>query len=437
MKVSFYTLGCKVNQHETGSMQQLFINEGYTLAADGEQADVYVVNSCTVTAGGDKKSRQWLRRCKRENPFAITVLTGCLPQAFPQLADEIAEADVVTGSSARHDILRAIQQFREQGRRVVTIAEYTNEDLFEELPAAHFEGHTRAFVKVEDGCNRFCAYCIIPYARGRVRSRNEKSILREIEALAAEGYREVVITGINLCCYGQDTGTNLAELVEKAAAIQGIQRIRLGSLEPDLLPEETLLRLAAVKSLCPQFHLSLQSGCDKTLARMGRTYTSANYAALLAHLRELFFEPEFTTDIIVGFPGESEADFCESMAFVKSCGFLKVHVFSYSPRPGTAAAEFNEQIPEQVKQRRHAALTDAAEIMRISTINTRQGLPQEILLEKPLSQNLFTGYTRGYIPVAVKAHDAKQGDIVNALLGAYNGARCRCETTRNGEENAK
>lgn len=427
MKVSFYTLGCKVNQHETGAMQQLFLNAGYTLASEGEAADVYVVNSCTVTAGGDRKSRQWLRRCKRANPAAVTVLTGCMPQAFPQLGAQTMEADIVTGAKGRAHILEDIEAFRQKGERVVDIQPHHTGDLFEELPAQQFENHTRAFVKIEDGCNRFCAYCIIPYARGRVRSRSEESILQELAALSKNGYHEVVLSGINLSCYGNDTGTDLADIVEKAALIPGIRRIRLGSLEPDLLSGETLRRLAAVPQLCPQFHLSLQSGSNATLKRMNRHYTTAFYAELLCKMRGLFPGAQFTTDVIVGFPGESEEEFEESLSFVKSCRFLKVHVFSYSPRTGTAAASFEGQLSEEVKQRRHKQLAADADAVREEVIRSSEGFTEEVLLEKPLSQNLFTGYTKNYIPVAVLAEGCTQGDIIKVTLGRFDGARCRCE----------
>ena len=327
MRVPFYTLGCKVNQTETGALAQLFEENGYTVVPGGEAADVYVVNSCTVTNFGDQKSRKWLRRAKRENPGAVTVLTGCYPQAFPQEAAAIAEADVVTGSGNRRAILRDVQRVLDgEAERVVDIRPHEKGERFEELPMDKFAEHTRAFVKVEDGCNRQCAYCVIPRARGPVRSRSEQSILQELHRLAAAGYKEIVLTAISLPSYGADTGTSLVELVEKAAAVPGVERLRLGSLDPDMLHEDDIRRLAKVKKLCPQFHLSLQSGCDKTLRAMRRPYTTAQYAAIAARLREAF-GPEnvsFTTDVIVGFPGETEEDFAQSMAFVTAQRFLKV-----------------------------------------------------------------------------------------------------------------
>lgn len=426
MRISFYTLGCKVNQHETGALAKLFCDNGYTLAAPGEEADVYVVNSCTVTAGGDKKSRQWLRRARRENPGAVTVLAGCYPQAFPEEAAGVVEADVVVGNTDRMGLLQAVQTALQTGERVVDIRPHTRGEAFEELPIARPLGHTRAFLKVQDGCHRQCAYCVIPRARGPVRSRARQKVLEELRALAANGYREVVFSGINLPSYGLDTGDDLAGLVEAAAGIGGIRRIRLSSLEPDLLPPDTIARLAAVNALCPQFHLSLQSGCTATLRRMRRVYTAEEYAAVCAALRTAFGgHLSLTTDVIVGFPGETEAEFAESLAFVQAMRFLKVHVFPYSPRPGTPAANFPDQIPEPEKARRVHAMQSAADAVRAELIRGMAGEEAEVLLETPLSGTLFTGYTRRYVPVAVHAPGCQPGQIVRAALGEWDGERCR------------
>lgn len=286
------------------------------------------------------------------------------------------------------------------------------------------EGHTRAFMKIEDGCNRRCAYCVIPRARGSVRSRAEESILGELAALAKGGYAEVVFSGINLSSYGRDTGTDLAEIVEKAAQVPGIRRIRLGSLEPDLMTEEMIARMAHVPALCPQFHLSLQSGCDATLRRMRRIYDTAGYRAVVEKLRAAFPGASFTTDIIVGFPGETEADFEESAAFVREIGFLKVHVFSFSRRAGTPAYDMPDQIDEAEKARRSHRLQAEADAVRARVIAGMEGRPVEVLLEKPVNNTLFTGYTREYVPVLLKAPGHRQGGIVHAVLGAFDGTRC-------------
>ena len=428
MRVTFYTLGCKVNQNETGAMEQLFEANGYTVVPNDEPADVYVVNSCTVTNFGDQKSRKWLRRAKRENPGAVTVLTGCYPQAFPEEAAAITEADVVTGSGSRHAVLTDVQKvLNGDAERVVDIRPHEKGEQFEELPMNKFADHTRAFVKVEDGCNRRCAYCVIPRARGPVRSRDEQSILQELRRLADAGYKEVVLTAISLPSYGTDTGTSLVELIEKAAAVPGIERLRLGSLDPDMLHDEDIRRMAAVKKLCPQFHLSLQSGCDKTLRAMRRPYTTAVFADIAAKLRAAFGAENvsFTTDVIVGFPGETEEDFKASMDFVLSQKFLKVHVFPYSRREGTPAYDFADQLPEHEKEARSRRMTEAVEAMRAELVAGMQGRSAEVLLETPLSATLFTGYTKQYLPVLVNAAGHASGDIVRVALGEWDGKRCR------------
>lgn len=431
MRAAFYTLGCKVNQNETGALMRMFEQNGYTIAADGEEADVYVVNSCTVTAGGDKKSRQWLRRAKRENPGAVTVLTGCYPQAFPEEAAADAEADVITGSAARSSILRCIRQHLDTGEQVVCITPHERGEAFEELPVEKFEGHTRAFIKIEDGCDRQCAYCVIPRARGPVRSRAETSILQEIRRLTGAGYKEIVLTAISLPSYGTDTGSSLVELVEKAAAVPGVERLRLGSLDPDMLCDEDIARLAQVSKLCPQFHLSLQSGCDKTLRAMRRPYTTAQYAAIVEKLRAAFGEAlSLTTDVIVGFPGETEEDFAASLAFVTGQRFLKVHVFPYSRREGTPAYDYPAQVPEHEKENRSHRMTAAVEAVRAEEASRMEGRRADVLLETPLSATLFTGYTRQYLPVLVSAPGCKTGDIVPVTLGAWDGRRCRAEYAR-------
>ena len=430
MRVTFYTLGCKVNQNETGALAQLFEENGYTVVSYEEGADVYIVNSCTVTNFGDQKSRKWLRRAKRENPGAVTVLTGCYPQAFPEEAAKITEADVVTGSGNRHAILADVQKVLDgEQTRVVDIRPHEKGEQFEELPMDKFAEHTRAFVKVEDGCNRRCAYCVIPRARGPVRSRDEASVLEELRRLAEAGYKEVVLTAISLPSYGTDSGTSLVDLIEKAAEVPGIERIRLGSLDPDMLHAEDIRRMAAVKKLCPQFHLSLQSGCDKTLRTMRRPYTTAQYADIAAQLRQAFGAENvsFTTDVIVGFPGETEEDFEASMDFVTGMRFLKVHVFPYSRREGTAAFDFPDQLPEHEKEARSHRMTAAVEEVRAAEVAAMQGRTASVLLETPLSNTLFTGYTKQYLPVLVSAPGHKTGDIVEVVLGAWDSKRCRAE----------
>ena len=427
MRVCFYTLGCKVNLNETGALEQMFRGAGFTIVPEGEEADVFVVNSCTVTNFGDQKSRKWLRRAKRENPGAVTVLTGCYPQAFPEEAANFLEADLVCGNGDRKAILDNVRKLLDGHERIVAVTPHKRGELFEELPVERFETHTRAFIKVEDGCNRQCAYCVIPRARGPVRSRAEASILNELRQLAASGYREVVLSAISLPSYGLDTGTNLVELVEKCAQVEGIKRIRLGSLDPDMLTPEFIARLAAVDKLCPQFHLSLQSGCTATLRRMRRVYTAEQYAQVVADIRAAYGDlpVSFTTDCICGFPGETVEDFEESCAFLKQIGFLKVHVFPYSRRSGTPAYDFPDQVHEREKQERSRTMNALAEELRRDVLTTYEGMEDEVLLETALSETLFTGYTRLYVPVVVSAPGRKSGEIVRVRLGSYDGERVR------------
>ena len=429
MRVCFYTLGCKVNLNETGALEQMFRSNGFTIVQEGEPADVFVVNSCTVTNFGDQKSRKWLRRAKRENPGAVTVLTGCYPQAFPEEAAQFLEADLVCGNGDRKAILDNVLKLLDGHERIVAITPHQRGEQFEELPVERFETHTRAFIKVEDGCNRQCAYCVIPRARGPVRSRSEESILAELRQLAASGYREVVLSAISLPSYGLDTGTDLVELVEKCAEVEGIERIRLGSLDPDMLTPESITRLAAVDKLCPQYHLSLQSGCSATLRRMRRVYTAEQYAEVVSQLRAAHGgrPVSFTTDCICGFPGETEADFRESCDFLKQIGFLKVHVFPYSRRSGTPAYDFPNQVHEREKQARSREMNAIAEDIRREVLAAYEGSEDDVLLETPLSGTLFTGYTRLYIPVVVSAPGRKSGEIVHVRLGRYDGERVRAE----------
>ena len=427
MRVCFYTLGCKVNLNETGALEQMFRSNGFTIVQEGEPADVFVVNSCTVTNFGDQKSRKWLRRAKRENPGAVTVLTGCYPQAFPEEAAQFLEADLVCGNGDRKAILDNVLKLLDGHERIVAITPHQRGEQFEELPVERFETHTRAFIKVEDGCNRQCAYCVIPRARGPVRSRAESSILAELRQLAAAGYREVVLSAISLPSYGLDTGTNLVELVEKCAQVEGIERIRLGSLDPDMLTPEFITRLAAVDKLCPQFHLSLQSGCTATLRRMRRVYSAEQYAQVVDQIRAAYGSRpvSFTTDCICGFPGETPEDFAESCDFLKKIGFLKVHVFPYSRRSGTPAYDFPDQVHEREKQARSREMNALAEQVRCEVLAAHEGTEDDVLLETPLSGTLFTGYTRLYIPVVVFAPGRKSGEIVHVRLGPYDGERVR------------
>ncbi|MEA5050087.1 MAG: tRNA (N(6)-L-threonylcarbamoyladenosine(37)-C(2))-methylthiotransferase MtaB [Oscillospiraceae bacterium] len=415
MNVFFYTFGCKVNSFESAAMAGMLRARGYAPAESEADADVVVVNSCTVTANTDRKVRQYLRRVRRENPNAVTVLTGCYASAFPDEAAAMEDADIVTGAADRRALADLLDDYFASRRRVVSVADPACA-AFEPLFAPELDGHTRAFLKIEDGCERYCTYCIIPYARGRVRSMEPDELARQVRALADNGYREIVLSGINLSAYGKGTPNDLADAVRIACAPDGVERVRLGSLEPDLLPDALLARLAAEPKLCPQFHLSLQSGCDATLRRMNRHYTAAQYAAVAGRLRALFPRATFTTDVIVGFPGETEGDFADSLAFVRDFGFLKVHVFPYSVRPGTAAARMDGKVPRAEKERRSRAMVAAAAAGRAAVLRSFLGQDVRVILEQPVGGGVFDGYTDEYLPARVSGAGLRGGGIARGTV---------------------
>ena len=418
MKAVFVTLGCKVNQYETQVLEEKFAKAGIALAKEGEKADLCIVNSCTVTASGDKKTRQMLRRLKRQYPDAVMVLTGCYPQAFPQEASELEEADIVTGSTNRSGLLDLVQAYLQTPQRMVQIIPHQKGEAFEKMTATHFSERTRAFVKIQDGCDRYCAYCIIPYARGPVRSKPLSDITAELGQLAAQGYQEVVLVGINLPCYGKDLGLRLIDAVEAACQVEGIRRIRLGSLEPELLTAEDLKRLAAQPKFCPQFHLSLQSGCDRTLKAMNRHYDSAEYRRIVQDIRKAFENPSITTDIMVGFPGETEEDFRQSADFAKEIGLAKAHVFAYSVRPGTRAASMPDQVSQREKEQRSSRLIEVTNATRQAFLQAQVGREEEVLFETTQTPYGIEGYTPNYTPVCVEAHEDIRGQIRRVRITA-------------------
>ena len=428
MKVCFFTLGCKVNQQETAAMINIFSQHGWEIATDREISDVYIVNSCTVTLSGDKKSIQWIRRAKKQNPDAVVVLCGCMPQAFPDKAIAVEEANIIIGSKGKGQVFDLVQQYMNEKQRIVDIKPHGENDAFEEMAEGEDTMHTRAFLKIQDGCNRSCAYCIIPKARGRVRSRSVESIVAQAHKLADLGHKEIVLTGVNISCYGQDIGINVCDVIEAVAEIENIHRLRFGSLELDLFTDEMLVRMSKVKKFCPHFHLSLQSGCDKTLKAMNRMYDTKLYTDMMNRLRELFDRPVFTTDIIVGFPGESEADFIESVNFVQKCEFLKVHTFTFSPRKGTVAYEMTDQIPNDIKSERNRTMTFKSEQTKNRVMESFLGFEDTALLEQQLADGDWTAYTSRYIPVIVKnSGHLAGGDIVNVRLTAVDGQRMTAE----------
>ena len=366
MKIGFYTLGCKVNQYETQALEQLFTQRGHTLVSFENEADVYIINTCTVTAVSDKKSRQIIRRARKTAPNAVIAVCGCYPQTHPEDMDALG-VDLISGTGDRLGFVELTEQtFRE--RNPINVLDDAMKRLdFEVLPAGGLEGRTRAMLKVEDGCVNFCSYCIIPYARGRIRSLPLGRAEEQTKALVQQGYREIVLTGIEISSWGQDlrNGSYLIDLIETVCAAAPDCRIRLGSLEPRTITEEFCLRSAKLSNLCPHFHLSMQSGCDSVLSRMNRKYDTARYYESVTLLRRHFDRPAITTDLIVGFPGETEEEFGQTLDFIRACAFAAMHVFPYSKRPGTPAANMPGQVPNAVKEERaHRAAGVAARMER-------------------------------------------------------------------------
>lgn len=421
MKAAFYTLGCKVNQYESQAMAQSLENRGFIITDHSDEADVYIINSCTVTAESDRKTRQAVRRFKKLHPESIVVLTGCMPQAFPEISGNLDEADIVIGNKSNRFLFDYINQYINNSGRIVAVDEHKTGDAFAGDGISDFRERTRASVKIEDGCNRFCSYCIIPYARGRVRSKPLEELKNEISSLEKKGFSEIVLVGINLSAYGMGYEYNIVDAVQLAASFEGIKRVRLGSLEPDHITDEIISGLAEIPEFCPQFHISLQSGCDSTLKRMNRHYNSSEYFELCQKLRNAFKDTTITTDIMVGFPGETEEDFNSSLEFAEKIGFEKVHVFPYSIRPGTPAAKMQNQIEKSEKERRAAKMSEACDKIRNDFLNAQIGKTLEILIEE-YHDGFSQGYTANYTPVKIPCENAH--GIVKAEIIDVDGDCC-------------
>ena len=423
MKVCFFTLGCKVNQQETAAMINIFKKAGYEVVQGDAAADVYVVNSCTVTLNGDRKSIQWIRRARRQNPEAVIALCGCMPQAFPLKAIDVEEADIIIGSKGKGEILNLVNQFKENKERHIDIVPHSERDKFEELASETDALHTRAFLKIQDGCNRECAYCIIPKARGRVRSRPVDSIVAEAKKMAAAGHKEIVLTGVNISCYGQDLGNNVCDAIEAVAEIEDVKRVRLGSLELDLFTDEMLVRMSKVKKFCPHFHLSLQSGSDKTLKNMNRLYDTQLYTDMMNRLRELFDKPSFTTDIIVGFPGETYEDFKETLSLVKEVEFSSLFTFIYSPRNNTPAALMPDPISREEKGKWFDELLRVQEEIAEKNKENYIGKTFRVLCDgKTDTDGFMKGHTNGTVSVEFEADESYLGKFVDVRIDSYKNA---------------
>lgn len=426
MKAAFYTLGCKVNQSESEYMAELLSKAGFEIVSPNEEADYYIVNSCTVTATADQKTRQNIRKFKRRHPDSVVILTGCMPQAFPQAAAELEQADIVFGNKNDGDILDLINKYNLEHSRIVNIEQHETGDEFRQCSITKFNERVRAFVKIEDGCDRFCSYCIIPKSRGRVRSKKPEQLKEDIKVLAENGIKEIVLVGINLSAYGKGEDFNIVDAVKICAETEGILRVRLGSLEPDHITDEIITELAQIEKFCPQFHISLQSGCDKTLKDMNRHYTAAEYCDLCNKLRNAFDDTSLTTDVMVGFNEESDKDFNESLNFVKKIKFEKVHVFPYSERTGTAASRKGDSVSKQEKERRASVMAEAAEKIRDEYFNSHIGKTVNVLFENETAPETFRGYTKNYIPVEIKCGKNIKGLEVNCTIESVDTANDIC-----------
>lgn len=420
MKAALHNLGCKVNAYETEAMQQILEEAGYEIVPFSEYADVYVINTCSVTNMADRKSRQMLHRAKKQNPDAIVVGAGCYVQTKEAQALVDESIDIVIGNNKKHELVPLLREYEASHRKMACVADINHEkQAYEELSLSRTAEHTRAFIKVQDGCNQFCTYCIIPFARGRVRSRELPDVLQEIRTLAKSGYREVVLTGIHLSSYGVDNGESLLHLIEAVHELEGIERIRLGSLEPRIVTDTFAKRLSELPKICPHFHLSLQSGCDTVLSRMNRRYDTAEYEVGCALLRRYFEHPAITTDVIVGFPGETDEEFETTERYLERIHFYEMHIFQYSRREGTKAAAMPDQVPEAVKKERSEKLLALGHRMSEEFRRYYLGRQVTALLEEEFlydGKRYYTGYTKEYVKVAVETKKDLSNTFVTGTL---------------------
>ena len=422
-KAAFHNLGCKVNSYETEAMQQLLEDAGYEIVPFREGADVYIINTCSVTNVADRKSRQMLHRAKKMNPSAAVVAVGCYVQAAGAELKKDEAVDLIVGNNQKKDLVQILDDYFADHENSGEILDIGHSQEYEELHIRRIADHTRAFIKVQDGCNQFCSYCIIPYTRGRVRSRRPEDIEHEVRGIAEAGYKEIVLTGIHLSSYGVDfkdeQKENLLTLIKRLDQIPGIERLRLGSLEPRIVTREFAKELARLRTICPHFHLSLQSGCDATLKRMNRRYNAAEYQACCEILREEFDNPAITTDVIVGFPGETEEEFAETERFLKATHFYEMHIFKYSRRAGTRAADMPDQVPEGIKSVRSDILLALEKQQSLEYRGRFLGTEEEILLEEPIEidgTKYMMGHTRQYVKGAVPYEEGLKNKTVKGIF---------------------
>lgn len=433
-KAALHNLGCKVNGYETEAMQRLLEEDGYEIVPFHEKADVYVINTCTVTNMADRKSRQMLHRARKLNPDAVIVAAGCYVQAQEAKGQEIEGIDILIGNNQKKNLLKLLKAHLDK-QEVKDVIDINHTDEFEELYIDSAGEHTRAYIKVQDGCNQFCTYCIIPHVRGRIRSRNPEEIVKEVKRLAEAGYKEVILTGIHVSSYGMDfidskmnfdkwvemdgEKKDLLYLIQRIHEVEGIKRIRLSSLEPRIITETFAKGIAALPKICPHFHLSMQSGCDETLKRMNRHYTSAEYYEKCMILRKYFEHPAITTDVIVGFPGETAEEFETTRQFIDKVNFYETHVFKYSKRSGTIAADMPDQVDEQVKSERSAVLLQMSKQKKRAFEEKMIGQEVEVLMEEPVEKDgkiYQTGHTKEYVKIAIESDKSLENQIINIVI---------------------
>ncbi len=419
--VAFYTLGCKVNQYETEAMGEIFEKAGYSIVNSDDRADVYVINTCTVTNLGDRKSRQFIRRAKRINPEAIIAVVGCYSQTAPEEVLSIEGVSIILGTNDRNKILEYVEQASNQGNddKINAVQDIMKIHEFEDLSIGEIKGKTRAYLKIQEGCNQYCTYCIIPYARGPIRSRSIEDIFSEVKRLAKNGFKEIVLTGIHVASYGKDLGhDSLLDVIDSVHSVEGIERIRLSSIEPTIMTEDFITQLTQYNKVCPHFHLSLQSGCNATLKRMNRKYTTEEYTLIVDRIRKYIPEVSITTDIMVGFPGETEEEFQSTLKFVDNIQFSQIHVFKYSPRKGTPAADFAEQVPSKIKNRRSEELIKLAKEGMLDYQKKFINEFKEVLFEAETESNCgdYEGLTDNYIRVLSTTDKDVKGQLVKVKL---------------------
>lgn len=420
-KIAFITLGCKVNLYDTEAMAELFTEKGYEVVDFEEYADVYLINTCTVTNLGDKKSRQMIRRAKRINPNSVVVATGCYAQVASEEVAKIEGINIVIGTKNRSEIVETVENYVDENGVVNNVSDIMGEKEFEPLQISRLTNRTRAYIKIQEGCNRYCTYCIIPYAKRPIRSRKPEEVIEEVKKLAENGFKEVVLTGIHVASYGLDLGNiTLADIIEKVHSVNGIERIRFSSMEPLAIDDDFVARMAKLPKVCDHYHLSLQSGCNRTLKRMNRKYNAEQYAEACERLRNAFPNVAITTDIIVGFPDETEEDFKESLAFAKKMKLDKIHTFPYSPKKGTPAAKMKNQISGDVKSQRSKEMIALSDKMNIDFLNNNIGKTVPVLFED-MENGFWQGHTTNYIKVLVKSDENLNNKIVDVKLDKIHG----------------